>query len=61
MTQQKWYFVLNVVLLFLAVFLLIRRIYNYVTTGEIDYFRISINALFVGYLVFRMVQNKQNS
>ena len=61
MINPKWYFAFNVILLFLASFLLTRRILTYFKTGEIDYIRISINAIFVVYLIFRIYQTKQNS
>jgi len=59
MKKNKWMYYLDIVLLTLSAYLLIQKINIYFETGKIEYFRMGINAVFLVYIVYKVVQYKK--
>jgi uncharacterized membrane protein len=59
MKNIKWAYVLNIVALFAITFLLIKRIYKFINTGEIDYIRVSVNIIFIIYISYRIFEQRK--
>lgn len=61
MKNIRWEYVVNIVALFGVSFLLIKRIYKFIQTGEIDYIRVLVNIIFVCYISYRIFQQRKNT
>lgn len=59
--NNKWMYYLDIVLLTVSAYLLIQKVNLYLSTGEVNYLRIGINAVFLVYIFIKVVQHKKTN